>query len=303
MLGPVGARLVSAPGRDAEEILRVAGDADVIMCGSGPRFDAATLSRLRCVGIVRYGVGTETIDLDAASRLGKWVANVPDYGTEAVALHALTLALAGVRRLLEADRSVRAGGWGFAHLRPLHLPRACTAGVVGFGRIGRRTAELLAAVGFHVLAHDPIVRVAPPTVELVGLPELLERSDVVSLHAPGDPGGAPLLGERELARMREGSVLVNTARGSVVDLEALVRGLRRGRPGSAALDVFPTEPPAPRILEPVADRLILTPHMAWYTEETETDLRRRAAEEARRLLAGERPRHAVAGPTSERGRP
>jgi D-3-phosphoglycerate dehydrogenase / 2-oxoglutarate reductase len=288
VLGPLGVRLVLGNGGSAEEVLAVAAEAEVVLAGSRPRFDAAVLAGLRCRGIVRYGIGVDTVDLAAAREQGIAVGRVADYGTEAVAVHAVAAALALFRRLPDADRSVRAGGWGVADLRPLHLPSASTAGVVGYGRIGRQAAGYLRALGFTVLAHDEYVDVPPGDgVAPVPLEELLERSDVVTLHAPGDPSGRPLLGTAELGLMRPGSVLVNTARGSLVDLAALLGGLAAGRPGWAALDVYPDEPVDAAVFEPVADRVLLTPHMAWYTEESEADMRRKAAAEAARLLRGE----------------
>jgi D-3-phosphoglycerate dehydrogenase len=300
VLGPLDVRIVAGAGASADEIVDVAGDADVIIAGSGPRFDAPTLARLRCRGIVRNGVGVDTIDLDAARAAGIWVTRVADYGTEAVALHAVTLALAGVRRLVEADRRVRSGEWGFAELRPLHLPSALVAGVVGFGRIGRRAAELLLALGFDVIAHDPVAAIDLPGVPGAGLAEVLAAADVVTLHAPPPADGSFLLGERELAAMRPGSVLVNTARGSLVDERALVAGLAQGRPATAALDVYAREPVHASAFAQVAEHVILTPHMAWYTEESEHDLRTKGAQEARRLLLGERPRDAVVEPEPAR---
>ncbi|HEX6446786.1 MAG TPA: C-terminal binding protein [Streptosporangiales bacterium] len=298
VLGPLGVRLVVADGGDAAQILAVAGDAEVILAGSRPRFDAAVIERLSCRGIVRYGIGTDSIDLAAARRAGMWVARVSDYGTEAVATHALTLALAGVRRLREADARLRSGDWGFGELRPLHLPSVMTAGVVGFGRIGRYVARLLAAVGFRVLAHDPYAPATGDdvTVTAAGLDDLLAASDVVTLHVPALPGDRPLLDRTSLGRMKTGSLLVNTARGSLVDLDALGTGMRADRPRIAALDVFAPEPPDLSGLADVADRLILTPHMAWYTEEAETDMRTKAAHEAARLLRGEHPLDVVVGP-------
>jgi D-3-phosphoglycerate dehydrogenase / 2-oxoglutarate reductase len=296
VLAPLGVHLRSGDGVTPEGILEEASGAAVIMAGSAPRLDASILSRLDCRGIVRYGVGTETVDLEAAARRGMWVANVPDYGTEAVATHTLALVLAAIRRLPEADRTVKSAGWGIAALGPLHLPSSLTAGVVGLGRIGRRTAAMLGAIGFRIVAHDPNVAIDLPGVEARSLDALLSECDVVILHAPGSVADDPLLGAAELSRMREGSVLVNTARGTLVDQGALLEGLASGRPGFAALDVFAHEPPDAKAFAAVADRLILTPHMAWYTEESEADLRRKAAEEARRILQGDPPLHAVAGP-------
>lgn len=300
ILAPLGAVVVSGTGATQEELVEIAGEADVILAGSGPKFDAATIARLTCRGIVRNGVGVETVDLDAARAAGMWVARVADYGTEAVAFHAVTLALAAVRRLPEADRRVRAGGWGFADLRPLHLPSALLAGVVGFGRIGRRVAELLAALGFQVAAFDPLAAIDAAGVRALPFAELLATADVVSLHAPAPDDGSFLVGAPELASMRPGSVLVNTSRGALIDQQALVAALGAGRPGIAALDVFAKEPVDASVFADLADRVILTPHMAWYTEESEHDLRVKAAHEARRLLQGERPRDVVVEPEEAR---
>ncbi len=290
-LGDLGAEIVSGAGRTKEEILDVAADADVILAGAAPRFDAATIAGLRCKGIVRYGVGVDSIDLAAAAAAGISVANTPDYGTEAVAVHTLALVLAGIRRLPMAERRLRRGDWGFAELRPLRLPRSMTAGVVGFGRIGRRVGQLLAAVGFgRVLVNDPILDDERRQAEVVPLETLLATADVVTLHLPG-AGGEALLGRAELDLMLPGSVLVNTARGSLIDLDALEGALAAGRPAVAALDVYPEEPPPTERF--TSEQLILTPHMAWYTEETELEMRRQAAAEARRLLQGFPPTNPV----------
>lgn len=294
------AELVAGPGRSQEQVLEVATGADVILAGAAPRFDADTLHRLGCPAIVRLGVGVDSVDLEAAERLDMWVSYVPDYGTEAVAVHTVTLTLAALRRLTAADRHIRTGSWGFGDLRPLHLPSALTAGIVGFGRIGRRVASMLAGVGFErFFISDPFLTQADVSGALPGVSaslcsfeDLLAGSDVVSLHAP-PPADGHLLGARELASMREGSVLVNTARGALVDTAALVEALPTGRPAMAALDVFEREPPEMLELEPASEHLILTPHMSWYTEETEHELRRQGATEARRILEGEVPLHPV----------
>ena len=289
ILGPLGVRVVGGDGATADDVTSQARDAEVVLAGSGPRFDAAVISQLRCRGIVRYGVGVESIDLEAAARAGKWVAYVPDYGTDSVAVHAVTMLLAGLRRLVRADETVKQGGWGLSALRPLHAPPATTVGIVGFGRIGRRVAELLEPFGFELVAHDAHVDVsqASSRVRAVSFEEMLSV-DALTLHAPAPPGGRPLLGASELRRLKPGSVLVNTARGSLVDEAALMEGLRRGAPAVAALDVFTGEPPGDRFAT-VAEHVILSPHMAWYTEESELDLRTKAAHEAARILEGKPP--------------
>lgn len=303
--------LVSGPGRSRAEIVEVARGAALILAGAAPRFDRETLEDIGVKAIVRLGVGVDSVDLEAARSLGMTVAYVPDYGTETVALHAVSLVLASIRRLKLADERTWQGNWGVDPLRPLHLPSVMGAGIVGFGRIGRRVATMLAGLGFRrFLIVDPIVQ--QPDVEaalpsakarLVSLDEVLAGSDVVTLHAPTPSEGGYLIGARELALMKDGSTLVNSARGALIDTGALVAALGDGRPALAALDVYETEPPDPTMFEPVAERLILTPHMSWYTEETEEELRRKAAAEAGRILAGEPPLHPVVIPMpAEAGR-
>lgn len=294
ILGVAAEDVVTSAGASSDDIVAAAAGAAVILAGPRPRFDEATLEKLGCRGIVRYGVGYDNIDIAAASRLGIKVAYVPDYGTETVALHALSLALAALRRIPQLDASLKAGGWGFDSARPLHMPSELTAGVVGFGRIGRATAKLLGSVGFgRVIVHDEFVSVEEEDVSAASLDELLAESDLVTLHAPGGADGAPLLGAAELSRMKSGSVLVNTARGSLIDSSALRSALLAGAPAVAALDVFDPEPVDLSQYAGVEDRIIMTPHVAWYTVESETVLRTKTAEEAKRILEGAAPLNPV----------
>ena len=298
VLRPRGVRVVAGDGATSDDIVRQAEGATVVLAGANPRFDAHVIGRLSCRGIVRYGVGVDSVDLEAAGRAGMWVAYVPDYGTDAVALHAVALLFAALRRLVAADASVKAGDWGIGDdLRPLHAPKAITVGVVGLGRIGRRVAELLAPFGFGLLGHDAYVDVASIGLHLrkASLHEIVTASDAITLHVPGVGDGRPLLGRAELERLKPGAVVVNTARGSLIDEDALIEGLSKGVPAVAALDVFRSEPPAERFAQ-VAHRVILTPHMAWYTEESELDLRTKAAQEALRIVEGETPLNPAACP-------
>jgi D-3-phosphoglycerate dehydrogenase len=304
ILKPLGVQFVSGTGADRAAIIDTAGSADVILAGAAPKFDAQTLASLSCIGIVRYGVGTESIDLDAAKNLGMWVSRVADYGTEAVATHAVAMSLAAMRRLKEADQRVRSGNWGFAPLRPMHLPSAMTVGIVGTGRIGQHAARQFVGLGFHVLAYDiiePLEKMDAVTF-LSSLEELMEKSDLISLHVPGAIDGTPLFDSELLGRLKSGSIIVNTSRGSLIDLNALAQGLAIGRPGYAALDVYAHEPPDISIFQGVEDQVLFSPHMAWYTEESESDLRIKATHEVRRLLQGERPKEIVVESTSGRVR-
>ena len=295
VLDPIGVRIIDGNGSDRQAIIDQAGTADVILAGSAPKFDAQTLASISCMGIVRYGVGTESIDLQAAKELGIWVLRVADYGTEAVATHAVALALAAIRRIPQADLRVRSGEWGFAPLRPLHLPSAMTVGVVGTGRIGRHAAGQFVGLGFRVLAYDIVKPVdAMPGVQFVeSLNELVRQSDVLSLHVPGALDGSPLFNAQLLGEVKQGCVIVNTSRGTLIDPVALAHELLQGKLGFAALDVFSKEPPDLSVYAEVEDQLLFTPHMAWYTEESEADLRLKAAHEVRRLLLRERPNEIV----------
>jgi len=304
VLDPIGVQIIDGNGSDRQAIIDQAGTADVILAGSAPKFDSQTLAAISCMGIVRYGVGTESIDLQAAKELGIWVLRVADYGTEAVATHAVAMALAAMRRIRQADLRVRSGEWGFAPLRPLHLPSAMTVGVVGTGRIGRHAAAQFVGLGFRVLAYDIVKSVdAMPGVQFVeSLTDLIRESDILSLHVPGSPDGSALFNAQLLAQVKQGCIIVNTSRGTLIDPQALAAGLANGKPGFAALDVFSKEPPNLDVFSKVEDHLLFTPHMAWYTEESEADLRFKAAHEVRRLLLGERPNEIVVEASFEKMR-
>ncbi|HUW78416.1 MAG TPA: C-terminal binding protein [Candidatus Nanopelagicaceae bacterium] len=304
ILDSLGVEIVFGSGKDHDAIVRESQGAEIILAGAAPKFDRETLATLTCRGIVRYGVGTESIDLAAAKDLGIWVSRVADYGTEAVATHAVALALSASRKIREADAIVRSGSWGFADLRPLHLPSAMTVGVVGTGRIGRHAAQQFVGLGFKVLTYDII----PPAQSIAGttfvpsMHDLIEQSNIISLHVPGAQDGTPLIGKFELGLFQLDSILVNTSRGSLINKLELIEALAANRLGMAALDVFEKEPINFAEYEAVADKILFSPHMAWYTEESEADLRTKAAQEAFRLLSGEKPREIVVEPTSEKAR-
>jgi D-3-phosphoglycerate dehydrogenase len=251
------------------------------------RVDAATIDAcptLRVIG--RYGVGVDNIDTDAAARCGVAVVNVPDYCVEEVASHALALLLAAWRKVPAADRLVREGRWGErASLEPIGALSEATLGLVGVGRIGSRLAQLATPLFGRVAAHDPFAASLPAEVEPMGLEALLAESHAISLHVPLRPETDRLMNAERLAWMRPGSILVNVSRGALVDTDALARALDGGRPAFAALDVLPTEPPATgeRLLgDP---RVLLTPHMAWYSTGSITRLRQSVAERSAAVLA------------------
>jgi D-3-phosphoglycerate dehydrogenase len=268
-------------------------DADGIITQYG-RFSAAVVGALeRCRVIARYGVGVDTIDVAAATARGILVANVPDYGTDEVSNHAIGLILALHRRIVVYDRAVKAGRWDFQAGAPIPRLTGLTLGVVGHGRIGSAVARKLRPFGLRCLATDPYVTEMPEGVERVDLPMLLAQADVVTLHCPLTTETRHLIDARALGRMKPTAVLVNTARGGVVDTEALVGALQAGRLGGAALDVLEEEPlPAGAALAAL-DSVILSPHAAFYSEGSIAELKRKVAEAVLDALAGRRPRSVV----------
>jgi D-3-phosphoglycerate dehydrogenase len=276
----------------ADEVAAACGDADALIVQYAVVDDAALERLPRCLGIVRYGVGVDTIDVPAAARRGVAVANVPDYGVDEVAEHALALILALVRGVGTLDRSVKAGDWDFRVAAEPRRLSALTLGVVGHGRIGAALAGRAAALGFSVLAYDPAGVLGP--AEAVELDELLRRSDVVSVHTTLELGAPPLIDARALALMQREAWLVNTARGGVVDSAALLAALDEGRLAGAGLDVLGSEPPQDADAALARhERVICTPHVSWWSRESFGVLKAEAAREAVRIVRGEPPRSPV----------
>jgi len=210
-------------------------------------------------------VGFDHVDLEEAERRRVAVVSVPDYCTEEVADHTLALLYALLRGVVELDRSVARGEWNAKAAGPLRTLPGMRVGIVGLGRIGNAVATRLLALGAEVWATD-VLPVMRADVRFVELGELLEECDAVTLHVPLTRETRGLLGRDAIASMRPGALLVNTARGAVVDVVEVLQALRSGELGGAALDVLPHEPPP---TAPVAPNLIVTPHAAYYSEASE----------------------------------
>ena len=289
------AEVVYNPVRGGEELYAAVRDVDAVMIGL-QNFDAALIASMRrCRIISRFGIGYDNIDVDAATEAGIWVARVPDYGWEAVSDHALALFLACVRDLGVLDRRARAGQPG--RRRPMFLVRGRTFGVIGCGGIGSVLVRKLAGFGLaRILVHDPYMtaeQVAAAGGEAVDLETLLRESDFVSLHTPLTDQTRGMIGAAQLALMKSSAVLVNTSRGAVVDETALAAALADGTIAAAGLDVFETEPlPVDSPLTGL-DNVILTNHLAWYTEEASVELASKAARNISEVLSGRPPLYPV----------
>jgi D-3-phosphoglycerate dehydrogenase len=248
------------------------------------------------VGILsRIGAGFDTIDTAACARHGVWVANSPDYGVGEVATHALALALAAMRHVVAYDRDIHNGRWHYLSAGTIRRASEMTLGIVGLGRIGKRMAHVSRNVFKRVIACDPYLIDGdfPAYVSRASLPELFAQSDVVSLHVPLNDETRRMIDSRVLAHVRPGTLLVNTARGAVVDVDAALAAVRAGTLGGLALDVLPDEPVAadsPLLADP---RVILTPHSAFYSVEAERELREKAARNIVTWLETGRPDYVV----------
>jgi D-3-phosphoglycerate dehydrogenase / 2-oxoglutarate reductase len=223
----------------------------------------AQLPALRVVATAT--VGFDHIDIDAAEERGVAVVSVPDYCTHEVADHALALLLGLVRGVVALDRDVRRGGWDAKAAGSLRTLAELRVGIVGLGRIGGAVATRLLALDAEVWAHD-VLPVARDGVRFAELEELIAECDAVTLHVPLTRETRGLIGRAQIASMKRDAVLVNTSRGAVVDVMAVLEALRAGRLGGAALDVLPQEPP---MVAPLAPNLVLTPHAAYYSEAAE----------------------------------
>lgn len=288
-----GMRLISGPAAplpagEIEALVREHQPRGILTCWA-PVSAAAIHAAPDLKIVARLGVGLDNIAVEAATAKGIVVTNVPDYCVEEVSDHAVGFALAWTRGLVLFDREVRAGRWvpADANLRRL---ASLTCGLVGFGRIGRATARKLGAFGCRVLAHDPYMPNDVTGVEPVSLERLLAESDIVIIHAPLTDGTRHLIDRKRIASMRPGSLLINVSRGAIVDTDAVADALREGHLAGAALDVLESEPAVPAAL--LAERgAMLTPHVAFSSDASLLELRRRATEEVVRVLRGDAPQH------------
>ena len=252
--------------------------------------DAAALSGMRPGGlIVRYGVGYDNIDLEAARRAGIRLSNLPNYGSDTVADHAASMMLTLLRRLPVYTAAIRREGWARPDIiGPIPALSSMTVGLLGVGRIGLLLAKRLQAFGTRILATDPYAdagRLADLGIELVAIERLLAESHGVSLHMPATAETRHIINADNLARMRQGAVLVNTARGSLIDEAALTAALKEGRLAGAGLDVFDPEPLSRDSALRGMDNVVLTPHAGFFSIDSLDALQRMAAEEAARALA------------------
>ena len=278
------------------EIIQKCGRADVLLVQWAPitRRVLETLPNVR--GVVRYGIGVDNIDVQAAKELGRMVSNVPNYCQEEVSDHAISMILSLARRIPHDDDQIKRGGWGIGPFLPIPAFADLTFGLVGFGSIARKVSEKAKPFRFRQIASDPVAPAdvfAKHGVERVDLDTLLRTADIISLHCPLLPDTRQMINAGTISRMKPGSILVNTARGPLVNEADLVSALKAGKVVGAGLDVFEKEPLAADSPLRSLPNVILTSHAASVSTRAVEQLQIQAAEAARDILLGQRPAGAL----------
>lgn len=297
-LSPFGIDVLPV-GANEDAVTRLSNDKVVAVLVRERRCDRALLDACPDVKLVlRYGVGIDNVDLDAARERGVFVANVPDYGAaQEVSDHAIALYLAVARRIVSRDREVRNGDWGIGQAAPVPGHRGATVGLIGFGRIARAALTRFRALGFHrALVADPALSAADAKaagVEIMSVDQLCAEADAISLHAPLIEATRHILNGERIAAMKPSAIVINVSRGGLLDETALATALHEGRLFGAGIDVFETEPPEKDSPLLHAPNTVLSDHTAWYSEASVRSLQTQAAEELVRVLSGDQPRNWV----------
>jgi len=295
ILKEIGAKVETAHCKTEKEVIALSSEMDALMV-SYVSISRRVIEHLKkCKVIVKYAVGINNIDLDAASEKGIYIANVPNYCIEEVSTHTIALLLNLIRKISIYDKSTKEGNWNPLIANPLFRIKNKTLGIIGFGNIGKRVAEKIQAFGLSLLIHDPMISektISAYNAKKVDLNTLLIQSDFISLHCPLNKSTKYLIDFKEIEMMKKNVILINTSRGEIVNQQALFAAIRKGKMSGAALDVLEKDPPdLSKIIK--VDNIIYTPHVAWNSIESEADLRKTAAQEVKRVLEGGKPLNLV----------
>jgi D-3-phosphoglycerate dehydrogenase len=305
-LTPIGAEIVEISAKSDEEFAAAARDADALYAKGRPITKRIIDGLDRCKVITLGSVGVDSVDVVAATAKGIPVTNVPDTFIEEVADHAMTLILATFRRLVVQDRMVREGRWKEGRPQLLQIPRlmGLTLGLIAFGHVARAVAMRARPFGVRILAYDPYIEelvMSPYGVEPASLPELLQKSDIISMHAPATPEAFHMLKEEHFRMMKPTALFINTGRGPTVDEPALIKALEQGWIAGAGLDVLEQEPPVSVNPLMKMENVILTAHVASASARFDPARRRRVGQELALVLNGQWPRSCVNPSVLERG--
>ena len=295
ILAEINAEVIISHCKTEEDVIRLGSEMDGLLVSYVPIGKKVIENLHKCKVIVKYAVGVNNIDLDAATQKGIYVANVPQYCVEEVSTHTLALWLNLVRKISKYDQSVKKGFWDPLVGDPIFRTENKVFGIIGFGNMGKRVAEKIRPFGLTILVYDPLVNnvlISKYGGKKVGLKTLLHESDYISLHCPLNKFTKHLIDFKEIEMMKKGVFIINTSRGEIINQKALYKGLKDGKIARAALDVLEKDPPSlTDIID--TDNIIYTPHVAWNSVEAEKDLRKSAAQEVKRVLEGGRPLNLV----------
>ena len=283
---------VLAPDPSEETLTSLAKDVEGIMFCFAEVTSKVLENASNCKVAARFGIGVDNVDISKATELGIIVTNVPDYCMDEVTDHALGMILALNRRFLPHTKSVTDGNWKNVTLdKVMHRTRGSVLGIVGFGRIGRSLASKGNGFGFNIIAYDPLLKTGDNIngVEIVDFEHLLKSSDYISLHVPLIPQTKGMIGKKELSLMKKGSIIVNCARGGLIDENALADSISSGHISGAGLDVV--EPTPPKSDNPLftLENVIITPHTAFFSQASTLELETRTAHETIKVINGSKP--------------
>lgn len=294
VLEAYGAEVIAAVSPDEPDALDNLATCDALMVTIQP-VSAEMMDKMpKCKIICRIGTGLDAIDIPAATERGIWVTNVPDYSIDEVSSHAMAFTLALARNLFRHRAMSQTGTWRYETERPIARIAGQTMGVLGIGRIGSASARKAQGLGFNVIAFDPYVsdeRFAELGVRKVDFDTLLAESDFLTLHVPLTDDTRKIINAEALAKMKSTAFLVNTARGEVVDIDALVAAVQNGVIAGAGIDVLPIEPPPADYPILHEESILVTPHIGWASTESGHDVRERGAEDVVLVLQGGRPKY------------
>ncbi|MCK4241669.1 MAG: C-terminal binding protein [Candidatus Atribacteria bacterium] len=293
ILSEINPEFILAYCNTEDEVIEVAQDADGIINQYAPITKRVIESLKKCKVIVRYGVGVDSIDIEVATEHKIIVANVPDFCIDEVSTHTMALILACARGIILLDRKIKEKKWDFTLAKPLFRTQGKILGLFGLGNIARAVAKKASGFGFKIIAYDPYISKVEHGIELVEFSKLLSDSDFLSIHVPLTIETRHYFRENELKKMKKSAYLINTARGAVIDEKALYKALKNSWIAGAALDVMEKEPPDWNSSLLQLDNLIITPHIAFYSEESYVELKTKVAQTVLSVLKGELPKAMV----------
>jgi len=296
VLSKIGIDLTFKQCRTEEDVIAECKDADALISQYAPLSRKVIESLEKCKVIARYGVGFNTIDIDAATEMGIVVGNVTDYCLDEVSDHTIALLLSSARKITKLNNAVKSGTWDFNVGVPIFRLRGRTLGLVGFGNIPQTVAKKAQAFGLNVIAYDPFVSevvAAEMNIKLVTLDELCKQSDYVSIHVPLNKDTEGMISNEQFNKMKKEAFIINTSRGPIIDEKALINALEEGKIAGAGLDVLEVEPIDPNNPLLKMNNVILTPHAAFNSVEAEVELKRKTAQNVADVLSGYYPTYLV----------